>query len=687
MGEELRRVITIRSLALTIIFSLIFLVASTVQLGYTNKPWSISYFVIPWLYIFVLNELLGRLSPRLRLTMPELVLMLFAFAIIGGHYYIAKGSASYAGLISLILERDGVFVEARLLAQDWSKDYWSFLPSFMFPVQNREAIVDTIVNGGVLDWGAVAPCIAWRSLVWLVWVIMGITYSFVIVGSRWIEVERLPYPWAIPLTVTTQLAGEIREDNKSLLFDTRDIRVKAYWIGVAIGFLGSILPIISQLIPPLAWAGSVQWSYMDVNLYWLATAFPGANATFRIHLEYLALWLCVSNDVLWTFIICQVVFNWIWLYTAVRLGIIPYERGMEFYLYGGQPGTWEPFPYTIIGTTGIALAIGVLTLWTQRDRLGKIWQAMLGKGEYEEHGLPVGKVAWVGVALTVLFIILTVAAGIPIIVTIVFLFLAYFLFWPSAARGWAEVCEAGETNWDVNRGWIYLYSAGLATGQWPYEFPNPNTSWAIAVRTFDPLMGAWMSYYWPLNTSQVVSFYKVAYENKSNMRDLYIGMIIIACILIPAGLITTLKIVTQTGGLTKTYVGLWGGVWQATASNTMSSGALWRGGTISSAWMWLIVGLLIGLGTFFAKVYIPGLPLNTTALYIALYTANLFWFDALFALVVKTLTIKAIGVHRWERIAMPLAAGICAGLGATYLFAILIDFFSVSLPKYLALLG
>ena len=103
--------------------------------------------------------------------------------------------------------------------------------------------------------------------------------------------------------------------------------------------------------------------------------------------------------------------------------------------------------------------------------------------------------------------------------------------------------------------------------------------------------------------------------------------------------------------------------------------------------MWLIVGLLIGLGTFFAKVYIPGLPLNTTALYIALYTANLFWFDALFALVVKTLTIKAIGVHRWERIAMPLAAGICAGLGATYLFAILIDFFSVSLPKYLALLG
>ncbi|MEM1607340.1 MAG: hypothetical protein QXW33_04275, partial [Candidatus Bathyarchaeia archaeon] len=472
---------------------------------------------------------------------------------------------------------------------------------------------------------------------------------------------------------------------KPKIFDFKDPLIRAFYIGLLIGFAGSIMPVLAEALPPLAWAGAVQWGYMDVNLYSLAAMFPGANWTLRIHLEYLALWLIMPNDVLWTFIIVQVVLNWIWLYTAVRLGIIPYEPGMEFYVYGGAPGGWEPFSYMIMGTVGVPFFIGVITWWKGRERIRRVWNAIRGKETYVEAGLPLKPVGILSIISTLAFIVLGLASGAAILPFLFYVFWLYFIFWPSAARGWAEVCEAGEGDFDVTRAWVYPYSVGIATGSWSSELPNNNPSWFVQLNIMYHANagGPWQSYYWPLNASQLISWYKIAYDNKVNMKHIFIGMIIAVIVTTITGFYVSMYLITHGGGIVNTSAETWrpwmiyGGGWQ--------DAWLWRGGTITTAWQWLIAGFFVGLLIYGAKIYIPALPLNVAAFYVACYCANLFWFDALVALIVKTIAVRALGVKQWVRIAVPVVAGICAGLGASYIFAMPIEFFTRSWPKFASL--
>ncbi|MEM2322230.1 MAG: hypothetical protein QXM44_02555 [Candidatus Bathyarchaeia archaeon] len=374
--------------------------------------------------------------------------------------------------------------------------------------------------------------------------------------------------------------------------------------------------------------------------------------------------------------------NWL---NAARLGIIPYEPGMEFYVYGGAPGGWEPFSYMIMGTVGVPFFIGVITWWKGRERIRRVWNAIRGKETYVEAGLPLKPVGILSIISTLAFIVLGLASGAAILPFLFYVFWLYFIFWPSAARGWAEVCEAGEGDFDVTRAWVYPYSVGIATGSWSSELPNNNPSWFVQLNIMYHANagGPWQSYYWPLNASQLISWYKIAYDNKVNMKHIFIGMIIAVIVTTITGFYVSMYLITHGGGIVNTSAETWrpwmiyGGGWQ--------DAWLWRGGTITTAWQWLIAGFFVGLLIYGAKIYIPALPLNVAAFYVACYCANLFWFDALVALIVKTIAVRALGVKQWVRIAVPVVAGICAGLGASYIFAMPIEFFTRSWPKFASL--
>lgn len=58
------------------------------------------------------------------------------------------------------------------------------------------------------------------------------------------------------------------------------------------------------------------------------------------------------------------------------------------------------------------------------------------------------------------------------------------------------------------------------------------------------------------------------------------------------------------------------------------------------------------------------------------------WLSGLIALVIKLVLIRTMGLRRFESYVIPIAAGISLGFGAPLLFAGLIEFFGVILPKF-----
>ena len=76
--------------------------------------------------------------------------------------------------------------------------------------------------------------------------------------------------------------------------------------------------------------------------------------------------------------------------------------------------------------------------------------------------------------------------------------------------------------------------------------------------------------------------------------------------------------------------------------------------------------------------------LNVPALYVSLTIVTYMWLTSLLALLIKFVAVRTVGVKRYEEYVMPSVAGLTLGFGAAWLFAMLINFVSVIVPKFAA---
>jgi len=111
-------------------------------------------------------------------------------------------------------------------------------------------------------------------------------------------------------------------------------------------------------------------------------------------------------------------------------------------------------------------------------------------------------------------------------------------------------------------------------------------------------------------------------------------------------------------------------------------------GMTPSVVLWLLygVGFAIGIALYLLKTYVPFFWfINVPALHVGMTLANYHWLTSLIALVIKFVATRTVGIKRYEEYVTSAAAGWVIGYGAAWLPAMLVNFFTVAIPKMQAL--
>ncbi|MEM0023552.1 MAG: hypothetical protein QXF90_02645, partial [Thermofilaceae archaeon] len=415
------------------------------------------WFIGP-VYILLLLEALGRVSPRFRLRPAQLLLLLLPLWYAAGKAFMITGAGGegWGDIISLVET-----FRVRALADPAVRALcWDLTPSLIAPKDLRlvERAWRGLIPGEVVEWSAWLPSTVYWGLWLVVTTAMIITLVYAVIGPQTVEVERLVYPMSVPATVLLTNAGtwvESKGKYKSKLFDLSDIRVKVFWISFAVGavFL-SVIPMVMEVLPIVPILGAALWGEIPIPLHqYTAAVLPGACffTVFIIHQAILMTLL--PYDVLITPLIVWLIFYVIYTTVGVRLGLLPYAPDVE-----SQAHIWfgmrPPFPMAEFGSIGLTFGLGLLTLWEARRTLPRL---LKGGGE-----LPVKQLLYLFAGLFLVWLVLWTAAGANPVMMIYF-FILFILWQISIVRYYAEIWWHPPT---METYYLLIWPVGAGIGAW-----------------------------------------------------------------------------------------------------------------------------------------------------------------------------------------------------------------------------
>ncbi|MEM1523185.1 MAG: DUF6785 family protein [Thermofilaceae archaeon] len=685
---EYRPGITKKSLTLTVLLLAVYIPLSAIVRLYTDKPSTFAGFVLPMIYVIFVLEFIGRLNPRMRFSPQEYAFIFAVLAMITDtSYFLFHAYANEYGLgwTAPALSDFAAFGLSDL------RDFWSkAVPAVIVPSEPLRFTIGEMLQHGKaagqqVPWSSITPVVFYWGLTLLFYSFISIFVTFCFT-KPWVEEERLVFPLAIPNVYLLREAGTVSTGNKSSLFDISLARTKVFWALFVIGFVSSIYVVVSEILPvfPIgAW-----WGETNVPLYFLASLWPGTYAAGIFFLPQLAVSLMLTNDVLITTILGWIIFGLLYQGIGVTLGVIPYRPGMEFvWPWEDNPGGWLPFPYRYIGQDGVALSIALWMIYKYRKRIVSFFSTLWRESE-AEFGVPprlisalfvVGFFGW--------YLAMLIEQADPVVALLVPIWA--FLFNIMYARVYAEVFWHNGTGW--GDAWQLTYFFGQAVRGWPrveaitWDSPNTNPAWFTIARhtsNFDE----WVISFGSMSSGIQASLYKVAYDLKMRMRDLLVAMLIglvaVAFALIP---LQVYFVFNTKGGLSS--LPLYASWWPWIAAGRCHRGYWVGAGITPTHVIWLLygVGLLIGLGCYLLKSFVPFFWfINVPALYVSLTIVTYMWLTSLLALIIKFVAVRTVGIKRYEEYVMSAVAGLTLGFGAAWLFALLINFATTIWPRFLA---
>jgi len=377
---------------------------------YSGHPTTISLFfnvVFLLAALIGLNGLLGKITPRLKLTPGELLtayIMLALASAICGH-----------DMIEVLMP---ILAHAHYYARPenaWNTEIVPYLKPWL-TVSDRQALADFYLGTGtfytahnVKAW--LGPVLVWTGFLTVLGFMMLCINT--LLRRQWTESERLAYPLvALPLEMVNP---------RTQLFKT-----KLFWWGVGIAatlelwnglaFLYPSLPIL-----PLKRHGPMQ----DLNQYitsppWNAIGWtPIAFYPFGI-----ALGMLLPVDLLFS----AWFFTWVW--RAERVFGAAYG-------YSDIPG----FPYVESQSFGAYVGLAVFALWVSRHHFIRIWQGLFDRRvnlRDADEPLPYRWAALGLLAGSIALYLFCRAAGMTPLMILLF-FLIYFTLAISITRMRAEL--------------------------------------------------------------------------------------------------------------------------------------------------------------------------------------------------------------------------------------------------------
>ncbi len=658
---------------------------------YTSKGGTINAFFLPFIYIILLNELLGRINKRLRLSGQELVVIFTALLLVNSIKYMPKGALSGGEAVIGLLEKSLIAaISSQIMDPGLAEYYRPMVPSWMGPksVEALEAIAYGLKPGQALPWGEfIAPIAYWSLYVILIYCLC-LFLSFGVYGKRWVEVERLVFPLSQPMVFAVNSAMDIDPaTNKSRWFDLRQINYRVFWIAFAIGAIFSFIPVLGEIIPPLAVWGAFAWGEQPILFEWMPAVLPGAMARGVLQVDQIALWLLLPVSTLVSCVLAYVIFGVLYQGLGVLLGVIPYNPGMEFlWNWEDIPANWYPLPYRFIGVTGMMVGLGLISLWHARDRFRELFVSLRGP-DRSEYGLSLRGLSLFGIVVMALILIQFIASGVPAIIAILMLVFA-IVYYTALARVTSELWWHVDDFMGVG-GYSYIYTPGVLLGYWPYTVPTGGNNYAafVTAHLALPFNNCWTVRVNGLGPGGSVGLYKIAYETRTNLRDVLataVYYVVLGTVLTSVFMIWFLA---HGGGITRTNS--WGNWvhWMKTGYAVTGSGGFGPYGETrpDAIFPFAAFGLVLFFALYFIRIKFPMIPIDPTAFTMSLAVGLIWtWLSALVALVIKLVLVRVMGVRRFEQYVLAIATGIALGFGAPILIAGLIEFFATILPRFSA---
>lgn len=676
------RVLTPQLLAAAVVLTIVSDIFSIWFRSLTTKMWTYTGWFIGAFYIVLLMQLLGVLSPKLRLNPGQQLILLLPFWYAAGKAFMITGAGGENW--HEMLYPVWAFIVRGLRDPGLRAYSWDLTPSLVAPKDPAELdkIWRGLLPGEVINWAPWMAPIAFWSLWLIVTTLIIVTLVYAVIGPQTVEVERLVYPMSIPATVLLTNAGtwvEVSGKARSKLFDFADTRIRIFWTSFIIGALFlSMIPLLMEVLPLVPILGAFLWGEVPLSLHtWFSTAavLPGGHfyAVFIIHQAILMTLL--PYDVLITPIIIWLIIYLIYIPLGVRLGFLEYTPGVEGWAnwyYGYRP----PFPFAAFAIYGMSLGLGLLTLWEAR---GTIRKALKGEAE-----LPTKQLLYLFAGLFVVWLALWTAAGANPAMMVYF-FILFILWQISIVRYYAEIWWHPPVIHDTY--YLLIWPVGAATGAWgnvPAQASQPLYIQNMALLVH----GSWAAYRQsPWNMGFTAHTYKWARDLNINLRDVMLALFAIAIVGWPVAFIFNVWWLYHGGGYVKLNEGTYG--WPVDVALNQGVRGLTHFGTLLMIPFWqhglmAIVGALLVFAIYFLRMKFAWFMINPTAVAMTLWLVEFIWLAALAALIAKYLGIRVFGARRYEEYAAYVAAGLCWGLGAGYIIGGFYDLFLGVLPKFYA---
>jgi hypothetical protein len=540
--------------------------------------------------------------------------------------------------------------------------------SWVFGPTNREIVKLLQTGGAAVPWGEWAPWIGWWSLYAIFWLLFWVGWM-ALLHERWIEVEKLPFPFTLTGTFQIQL---MTQEPKQL-----GPRPKFFSLGFVLGAI-TILPIIAHALFPwvpdlYGWASApyLSWWFGVINLAGVpATSIIPTWSFLAVNPMIYALFYLFPEKILFT----------IWFFNLVGV-LIPSQIAYLMGYYSGIEKTgWRPgflvnelpFKWNAIW---LGTFFGVTIMWFILNT--SYVKGLFRKPPDEEKKAFPYALCWIMIGIASIAIIGLLAAAQANVVGAILILITMWLLFISSIRVYGFAGTAGSA-WMAPFDWThyptlvkYLYYPGMTLEKVNVEY---TTTMLLANRFTGEFMGE-------NNTQFGMAFaipmcYKVGYDTGAHPRD-------ITKVMLVAGIISALigfpmaVWFDYTFGALNTPMRMYDAWWVGTHPSVpqLETGMPAKEPILP----WLIAGIALSMILSYLNMRYLWWPLDPTGVCIAINGAGSAWlFPALIGWIVKRLVSRVGGTKLNDEVANPIAIGLLVGywvfmfIGAT---AGLIKFF------------
>jgi hypothetical protein len=692
MGEKNVTAISLKETVALIVLGYIIYVWSFVSRVLAGpKYWVVTGGWLPWIYILAVIALLGRMG--LKVPDKSFVLMvIYILAINSGREFIFWGS-SEVDIINTVTNTFSACMAAPYFPPGASESLARLIPEWL--VLQDKRVADIYYRGGGIPpgvpyWSLTMPIIVVWSLIMITTWLMVHTSIVLFGGPRWYDVERLYYPFAVPLAyVINNIYPEEKAEEKASewgrLFSFS--RNKVFWVALIVGIILNIPYLIAQVLPFIPLGALVGYGFGNIPINEstapalirsVQAILPGAQVSCILCLWSLPLFMLMPIDFLVTGVIAVFLITWIYPAIAIRVGLVP---------AGQWTGIARPFPWFLWAGNGMPIGLGIMTLWLVRKQIIRAIKSLIGGENFEVHGISMRRGLSIMIIAMIIFLGIWYAAGIdPIVGTLFFILVGLKCF--GGARGMAEF-----SSWDHAHYQTYqmVWPIGVALGRWgptPPQTSRPLAVFGLAVGTMGTWTGLGMGNA-ALQYAIYSQYYGVQRKVGADLRKSFYELMIAMIFLIPFMLVfdawfnsnVGISRTSQTGMDLNWFnpvaaamnTGVVGLTWGVSPLLTMQEQALW--GFLGALTVWVISYL---------RAVFPWFFINPVALWIfTMGATNVYnWIEAPIALVARYTLLKVLGARKTEELLVPLVAGLAVGIGALYLIVGAYIFFTVSIPNF-----